>query len=330
MRRLSAGVHSELGILGNMGDTRTVRDHEGSDAKLSESGHGESIWTSLGTTSIRIDYDFVGGWRTRILQAGDGDAIILLHGTGGHLEAYARNIEKLAVGHRVIAFDFPGHGYSDLATSDLEIPDYVRHLKHLMDRLGLPRATLCGESLGGWVAVKFAATYPHMVSRLILNTPGGMKADPKVMERIRTLSQNAADDPTRDQIRRRLEWLMADPDTVTDELVSVRRAIYSRPGFAESMRHILCLQYPELRARNLITAEEIEAVRAPTLVVWTSDDPSGPAADGMALAEALDNATYKLIEGAGHWPQWEQSEVYNAVVEEFMASHPQSGREAGS
>ena len=143
--------------------------------------------------------------------------------------------------------------------------------------------------------------------------------DPEVMERIRTLSQGAADDPSGERIRARLEWLMADPATVTDELVAIRRTIYARPGFSESMRHILCLQDPEIRRRNLITDAELAAVPHGALVVWTSNDPSGPAAAGMDMAAKIPGGRFEHITGAGHWPQWEQRDVFNKLILQFLA-----------
>jgi 2-hydroxy-6-oxonona-2,4-dienedioate hydrolase len=166
--------------------------------------------------------------------------------------------------------------------------------------------------------VKFAARYPGRVDRLVLNTPGGTMATPEVMERIRSLSQAAADEPSDERIRARLEWLMADPRAVTDELVAIRRGVYGRPGFAESMRHILCLQDPEIRRRNLVTGDELAAVTAPTLVIWTSDDPSGPAKAGLDMAERIPAGEFRLIENAGHWPQWEQQEEFDRIVLEFL------------
>jgi 2-hydroxy-6-oxonona-2,4-dienedioate hydrolase len=240
-------------------------------------------------------------------------------GTGGHLEAYAHNIPAFAGRYRVIAYDYPGHGYTTHAAADLELPEYVEHLTGLMDALGVGRAHLNGESLGGWVAVKFAAAHPDRVRKLVLNTPGGTMARPEVMERIRSLSQAAADDPSDERIRARLEWLMADPATVTGELVAIRKAIYAQPGFAESMRHILCLQDPEIRRRNLITDEELAAVPHGALVVWTSNDPSGPAAAGMTMAEKIRDGRFQHVTGAGHWPQWEQRDVFNALVLGFLA-----------
>lgn len=278
-----------------------------------------SMWNELGTTRFELGYLEVDGWKTRVLDTGRGDeTIIMLAGTGGHLEAYTRNIPLLAQKYRVIAYDYPGHGYSDLATADLELDTYLSHLLALMDVMGIERAHLTGESLGGWVSVKFAARHPERVGKLMLNTPGGTMARPEVMARIRELSQQAADDPTPERVRARLEWLMADPVSVTDELVETRRAIYARPGFSTSMSHILCLQDPEIRARNLVTDDELRSIDAPSLVVWTSDDPSGPASAGLHMAELLPNGRFELVENAGHWPQWEQSETFNTLLLGFL------------
>jgi len=273
-----------------------------------------TLWTELAGVDYTVRWEQVGPWRTRVLEHGTGPALVFLHGTGGHLEAFAKNLRALGQHFRVIAYDMPGHGWSDLTDRDLEIGDYIDHLVDLLDVLGLERAHLSGESLGGWVAAKFAAAHPDRVASLVLNTPGGTMANPEVMERIRSLSQAAADDPSEERIRARLEWLMADPSSVTDELVEIRRGIYARDGFAESMRHLLCLQDPEVRRRNLISDEELAAIDAPTLVVWTSDDPSGPAAAGKEMAAKIAGAEFQLIENAGHWPQWEQHEQFDALV----------------
>lgn len=112
---------------------------------------------------------------------------------------------------------------------------------------------------------------------------------------------------------------MADPASVTDELVACRRAIYSRPGFAESMRHVLCLQDPEVRRRNMVTDADLAAVAAPALVIWTSDDPSGPAGAGMDMADKMPNGQFLFIDGAGHWPQWEQQEICDKAVIGFLS-----------
>ncbi len=279
-----------------------------------------TLWTELQGLDYSIRHVQVGEWSTRVLETGSGDPIIIMHGTGGHLEAFTKNLRALGERYRVILYDYPGHGWTTTATRDLEIADYESHLLALMEALGVDRAHLSGESLGGWVAAKFAAAHPERVRSLILNTPGGTMATPGVMERIRSLSQAAADDPSEERIRTRLEWLMADPTSVTDELVAVRRAVYGREGFAESMRHILCLQDEDVRRRNLIADDELAAIVAPTLVIWTSDDPSGPAKAGLDMAERIPDGRFQLIERAGHWPQWEQQEQFDRIALDFLGS----------
>jgi 2-hydroxy-6-oxonona-2,4-dienedioate hydrolase len=277
-----------------------------------------SIWTSMSEIEFQVHWVEAAGWRTRVLETGSGPTLMLMHGTGGHLEAFSRNLRALAAHFHVIAYDFPGQGFTSCTERDLEIADYVEHLSRLMDEMRVTRAHLCGESLGGWAAICFAAAFPDRVDRLVLNTPGGTMTTPEVMERIRSLSQEAADDPTPERIRARLEWLMADPKSVTDELVDVRRSIYSRPGFAKSMSHVLCLQDPQVRARNLVTDDILASIKAPTLVVWTSDDPSGPAGEGMSVAERIPLGKFAFIDGAGHWPQWEQREAYDDLMVAFL------------
>lgn len=281
-----------------------------------------SIWLGFSQTSFTLRQVQAGRWSTRVLTAGpdNGEALVLMHGTGGHLETYAHNVKAFAdAGHRVIAYDFPGHAGTTHATENLELPHYVDHLLDLLDALGIEKAHLSGESLGGWVAIKFAARHPDRTLKIIANTPGGTMSRPEVMRKIGSLSQAAADDPSYERVKARLEWLMADPATVTEELIATRRAHYSRPGYADSARHILCLQDPEIRRRNLITDGELAAVKSPALVVWSSDDPSGPAAAGMDMAEKIPGGRFALVENAGHWPQWEQAERFNELVLSFLA-----------
>lgn len=280
----------------------------------------ETIWSSLSGSGFEVATVSAGGHATRLLQAGSGSPLVLLHGTGGHAEAYARNLARLARHHRVVVPDLVGHGYSDLAERDLEIDHYIDHVNAILEVLGLGPVHLSGESLGGWVAARLAARHPERVRTLVLNTPGGTRADPAVMKRIRVLTQEAVDDPTDARIRARLEWLMADPAAVTDELVAVRQAIYRRPGFARSMRHVLCLQDPAIRGRNLLLDEELAAITAPTRVVWTTHDPSGPTSEGRSIADSIPGASFGLIERAGHWPQWEQPEEFERLLLEVTTA----------
>src|SRR4051812_7596638 len=116
-----------------------------------------TFWEAVADLPHTLEYVQVGSWRTRVLTVGGTgepgeDTVVLLNGTTGHIEAFTQNIRALASSYRVIGYDYPGHGFTSLTDHDLEIPEYEAHLLGLLDALGLERAHLCGESLGGWIA----------------------------------------------------------------------------------------------------------------------------------------------------------------------------------
>ena len=124
------------------------------------------MWEQIADLPHTLEYVQVGEWTTRVLSVGAGEqTLVLLNGTSGHIEAWTHNIRALAQKYRVIGYDYPGHGYSTLADADLEIPDYEAHLLELLDVLGLDRVHLLGESLGGWIAIKFAAHHPETTAK---------------------------------------------------------------------------------------------------------------------------------------------------------------------
>lgn len=280
----------------------------------------QSIWADLRGVSFCQGWLDAGGISTRYLHAGSKDQppLILLHGVGGHAEAYVRNLKSHSQHFSTWAIDMVGHGWSDLATKDLEIRHYIDHLLSFMDAAGIEKASLSGESLGGWVAARFAIDHPDRIERLVLNTAGGSQADPVVMARIKELSMRAATDPSWEFIRARLEWLMADKSKVYDDLVATRQAMYSRPGMAEGMRHNMILQEMEVRQRNIIQPEDYARIKAPTLVLWTSDDPTADVSEGRRIASMIPGALFTVMDGCGHWPQFEDTPTFDRIHIDFL------------
>ena len=203
-----------------------------------------SIWGELADTGHELRHVDVAGVRTRVLRAGSGPDLVLLYGTGGHLEAYARDIAGLAADFRVTAYDMVGHGWSDLPDRPYTTDVLSDHLTGLLDVLGIGRAHLSGESLGGWVAAWTAAYHPDRVERLVLNTPGNIANKPEVMKRLTESTTAAVRDPSDAVVRARVKWLFHHKEMVTDELVSLRRSVYSRPDFLQAIRNTLVLRNP--------------------------------------------------------------------------------------
>jgi 2-hydroxy-6-oxonona-2,4-dienedioate hydrolase len=280
-----------------------------------------SLWTELCADQYRLHYVWAGTTRTRVLEAGSGpETLILLHGSGGHLEAYQRNIQAHAQHFHVYAIDMLGHGFTDKPDHDYEILDYVSHLREFCDAIGAWRVHLSGESLGGWVAGKFALAHPERTGKLILNTAGGLTFDAKVMARLKELSLNAVREASYKSVRKRLQWLMHDPKTVTRDLVETRLRIYSQLGFERAMEHIMCLQDPEARLRNLFDDDQLRAIQAPTLVVWTTHDPTGAVEVGQRFASTIPDARLVVLDNCGHWPQYEDAATFNRLSIEFLTT----------
>jgi 2-hydroxy-6-oxonona-2,4-dienedioate hydrolase len=244
--------------------------------------------------------------------------LILLHGSGGHAEAYVRNLEAHAEHFSTWSIDMLGHGYTDKPGHPLEIVHYVDHLLAVLDAIGAKRAHLSGESLGGWVVARAAVDHPDKVDRLVLNTAGGSQADPEVMQRIITLSMAAAEDPAWETVQARIKWLMADKSKDYDDLVASRQRVYRQPGFVAAMRDIMALQDPEIRARNLLGPDEYGSITAPTLVLWTSDDPTADVAEGRRIASMIPGARFEVMPGCGHWPQYEDAKTFNRLQIDFL------------
>ncbi|MGW0173704.1 alpha/beta fold hydrolase [Rhodococcus sp. NPDC003322] len=283
----------------------------------------ESIWSDLQGVPFSQGYLNAGGVRTRYLHAGEADkpALVLLHGSGGHAEAYVRNLHSHAEYFSTWAIDMLGHGYTDKPGHPLEIDHYVDHLIAVLDEIGATRVRLSGESLGGWVAARAAIDHHDRIDRLVLNTAGGSQADPEVMARIVTLSMAAASEPTWDTVQSRITWLMADKSKGYDDIVASRQRIYRQPGFVDAMRDIMALQDPEIRHRNLLGPAEYGAIVAPTLVLWTSDDPTADVSEGRRIASMIPGARFEVMAGCGHWPQYEDPKTFNRIHLDFLLGH---------
>jgi 2-hydroxy-6-oxonona-2,4-dienedioate hydrolase len=280
----------------------------------------ESFWTDLCGGEFEQGYLQAGDVRTRYLHAGNASLppLLLLHGVGGHAETYTRNLIEHAEHFNTYSIDMVGHGYSSKPDYDYEVDVYVEHLRAVIDTLGFDKICLSGESLGGWVAARFALKYPERLKRMVLNTCGGATLNPEVMQRIKSLTMAAVREPDWDTVKARLEWLMADPATVTNDLVACRQAIYKQPGMIEAMQRIMCLQETDIRQRNNLSDAEWAAIKTETLVLWTDKDPTAAVEVGEKIATLIPNGRFALMKNCGHWPQFEDPPTFNKIHLDFL------------
>jgi 2-hydroxy-6-oxonona-2,4-dienedioate hydrolase len=111
---------------------------------------------------------------------------------------------------------------------------------------------------------------------------------------------------------------MCDKATVSDDLIETRRAIYAQPGFGATMARIMCLQDMDIRRPNMITEAQYRGINKPTLVVWTSHDPTATPAEGKEIADMIPGAKYVVMNQCGHWPQFEDAALFNKLHIDFL------------
>jgi len=291
----------------------------------------KTIWGELLGQEFRQTYYNANGVRTRAIEAGEGRPLVFLHGTGGHAEAYARNIAAHAKHFHVYAIDMVGHGYSDKPDLPYVIDDFVNHLRDFLDAIKAEKAIVSGESLGAMVGAWLAIKDPDRMEKLVLNTGILMPPNEKgrrelldVLER----SRAATGQITREAVRKRMEWLMHDPRDVTDEIVEVRYRIYTQPGAGPILRKIsesiLGRASDPEKAKQWFNPEKLREIRCPTLVLWTRHNPGQPVELAEEGARMIPDARFVVLENSAHWPQWEEPEEFNKLHLEFLTGGSQA------
>jgi 2-hydroxy-6-oxonona-2,4-dienedioate hydrolase len=283
-----------------------------------------TIWTDFAGHGVKETFIDAGGLRTRMLEAGSGRPLILLHGTGGHSETYARNIVPLSEHFHVMSLDMAGHGYTDRPDVTYTLDVFADHVIAVLDAIGEEKAFLEGESLGGGVACWTALKYPDRISALVLNT--GLLARPdgpglRQLDDLEARTRRLSQDFSRDVVRRRLEWLVLDPAQITDELVDVRYKIYSQPGMVDHLVNLTCTVLDQNRGQVGDVdyyARTLADLKCPVLLIWTDHNPGKSLAAVQHVIDAIPQKEFHLIKNAAHWAQWEKPDQVNALMIDFL------------
>ncbi|MEM9533787.1 MAG: alpha/beta hydrolase [Pseudomonadota bacterium] len=286
-----------------------------------------SIWNHLQGVDFKQTYYDAGGVRTRVIEAGEGPVLVFLHGTGGHAEAYVKNIAAHARDFRVLAVDLVGHGYTDAPDhADYGMQGYVDHLRDLLDAIGAESACISGESLGASIACWFALQHPERVKRLVLNT--GLPLAPQDEQGISQMrdllerARKASGSPTLDAVRARMRWLVVDEASLTDEIIQTRFEIYSQPGRAPVIGKITEQAIGQLIDPATQTTwyrpDQLKEIPCPVLLIWTTHNPGQPVALAEQAAALIPDARLEVLTGSAHWPQWEEPEAFNRIHLDFL------------
>ncbi len=248
-------------------------------------------------------------------------AVILIHGLDGCWQNWLETIPHLARTRRVLALDLPGFGHSPLPSWKISVPAYRDLIAGFMVAVGIERAEVVGNSLGGLVAVEHAIARPDDVAKLVLVAPAGIstarvRTEPALVAARMMAGLAPLWMRFQGQAVRRPRLLDLAFRTIFHQPTGLRRELLyehyrngsGRPGF--------------LPAVEAVTGHRpnpsLDDLTAPTLIVWGRDDMILPVSDATGYGSLLPNSQTVIFAGAGHLPQLERPVRFNRVLDSFL------------
>lgn len=262
---------------------------------------------------VRLAYDDEG--------EGPGTPLVLVHGHPFDRSMWAPQVRAAAAaGRRVIVPDLRGYGASEVVPGITSLEAFARDIAALMDHLGVPEAVVGGLSMGGQIVMEFQRLFPGRTTGLLLAAtfPGA-----ETHEGRRVLEAMAE--------RLLAEGMSGYADEVLDRMIAPHN-VTALPGVAAHVLRMMRGASPEGaaaalrgRARRPDYGAVLAAVRVPTLIVVGRKDVYTPVAEAEAMHAAVRGSRLMVVEGAGHLPNLERPEEFDAALLRFLGA-PSRGR----
>ena len=237
----------------------------------------------------------------RVLERGEGEPVVVLHGWGGRIESMAPVISCLESSSHVVALDLPGFGESPTPDGVWGTPDYAEFVRDVLMTLDIKQAAFVSHSFGAKTALYLAATHRDVVTKLVVQGASGLRRAPSVKARAkRTIGKGA-----------KFAGRLGPPGR------ALRTAIYDRIASqdykeAGDLRPIL------VKVVNEDIGHLLPNVAAPTLLVWGTEDDAAPLAHGRRMEELIPDAGLVTFEGAGHFAYLDQPDRFCTIVRHFL------------
>jgi len=305
---------------------------------------GRSAWMDVDWRAHQRLVEVGGRW-TNVIELGPGapdsagapgvgarsdlPPVVFVHGLSGSWQNWLENLPHFAAaGHRVIAFDLPGFGESQMPREKISIPGYGRFVDALLDELGVGSAVVVGNSMGGFIGAELAIQFPARVERLVLVSAAGLTVEYQRNERVLgalRFTENLltawagwvgsrSDALARRPRTRRLlmGFVVHRPDLLPAPLISEQIRGSGKPGFVDALDALT--DYP--------IRDRLGRIGCPTLIVWGTEDHLIPVRDATEFAHLIPGARKVVWPETGHMAMLERPAAFNALVDAFVAEEP--------
>jgi pimeloyl-ACP methyl ester carboxylesterase len=267
----------------------------------------------------------VAGAPVNVIDIGEGDPIVFIHGLSGAWVNWLENIPHFACSHRVVAMDLPGFGHSPMPRDQISISGYGRIVDELLDTLGIDRAVIVGNSMGGFIGAEVALQFSTRVDKLVLVSAAGLSIEHQRNERVlRALERldnlliytggwAATRSETltrRPRMRRQMMRLVAHrAEALPAPLIAEQVKGSGKPGFVPALDALT--DYP--------IRERLGEIECPVLVVWGEKDRLIPVRDAHEFGRLIPNVQVEVWPDTGHVAMLERPAAFNALVDRFLA-----------
>jgi 2-hydroxy-6-oxonona-2,4-dienedioate hydrolase len=258
-------------------------------------------------------------------EAGEGPPLVLLHGSGPGVSGWANfgdNLPAFAAGYRSLVLDLPGFGRSDAPEQNP-----VAHAPHavaaFLDGLGIERAAILGNSLGGKIAAQVAARHPDRVARLVTVAGVGIPFFSALPSEGILRLVEFVEEPTRERLVQWMRSMVFDPAVLTDEFVDMRWQAATDPAALAGIRQIynreMVSVLREMMVGNVAELEMLRKIQAPTLITWGRDDRVTPLDGAIAPMRMIRKCELHVFFDCGHWSMLERRTEFESVVLSFLS-----------
>jgi pimeloyl-ACP methyl ester carboxylesterase len=259
-----------------------------------------------------------GAVRTSYLEAGTGEPVVMLHGSGPGVSAMANwqhNIGTLSQRFRVLAPDIVGFGATQRPDDVVySLRTWTDQIWAFLDAHGIEKTAIVGNSLGGRIALQMATDCPDRITKMVLMGAPGVG-----MTLTDGLAALRAYEPSHDAMRDLLRnYFAVDPTMITDELVAIRFESSIADGAYEAYRAMF-LDPRHAGSELGISEDEVRAIATPTLLVHGREDKVVPVQVSVTMLGLLPNADLHVFSSCGHWTQIERADEFSALVSDYLA-----------